>query len=133
MKASELRIGNYVYYQNLPYSNKKKVAEILPGDISACAGSSEENYTAIPLTKEWPARLGLSLYNEACDGNEYEIYIDDHTTFNVIIYKYSQDKFPANAYMKRWGDIMNLRKIQHVHQLQNLYFALAGEELIIKP
>jgi hypothetical protein len=54
-------------------------------------------------------------------------------------YGWTQSRFYLLKYLNKWqvrtGDwntSMGLRNVKYVHQLQNLYFALTGEELEIK-
>jgi hypothetical protein len=45
---------------------------------------------------------------------------------------YNLDSHQMYSYNEVNGSIWNLARCKHVHQLQNLYFALTGEELKIK-
>ena len=113
MKASELRIGNLVNYNE---GGIFKVIGIHEFGID-CENEIEttymeyENFKPIPLTEEWLLKFGfknnrLGLFDCVKVGDDigYHIYfIGKH-----------------------------LKEVQYVHQLQNLYFALTGEELTIK-
>jgi hypothetical protein len=120
MKADELRIGNYVYNGGIESS----VAYLLPNDIICNVadfnGSLNGEVTPIPLTEEWLLKFGFGK-DDFCgayvryDSNRLSITHDvKNNTFLADIVKY-------------------LRVFtRYVHQLQNLYFALTGEELTIK-
>lgn len=119
MKASELRIGNsimqdddfvFVTWWRLELMENNKI-----------------EYKPIPLTVDWLLKLGFDkLENDIptyfkCFGN----LIEDDYEYSFNIYVDSEQ----NYFITIFG-----RKIiiKHVHQLQNLYHALTGEELIIK-
>jgi hypothetical protein len=106
MKANELRIGNLVYLVD-----KEKIWEILDGhEIDEC----DDNPFAqpIPLTEEWLLKLGF--------------------VSNPFQDRYEKGQLHIECAIKKgktylW--IESMPHIKHVHQLQNLYFALTGEEL----
>lgn len=81
---------------------------------------------AIPFNEEWLEKIGFEPIDVVLEDGERTYY--SHTRMNEL--KYTD----ANrmSYAMVWDDI-DLPHIKFVHQLQNLYFALIGEELIIKP
>jgi hypothetical protein len=106
MKASELRIGNLVY-DNLGGTLKIKGIS-LESDLS--------HIKPIPLTEEWLLKFGFEWKNFAFrDG-----------TFTV---RYQKEFY---VYLSVEGVRPIQIKLDYVHQLQNLYFALTGEELVVK-
>tara|TARA_R110002126_G_C10109777_1_gene467181 strand:+ start:41 stop:511 length:471 start_codon:yes stop_codon:yes gene_type:complete len=153
MKSTELRIGNLVRLRIndervriiAPDSNEK-VSYIHIKDIST--SSSEYTYSPIPLTEEWLLKFGFDkiFENKRCDFIRFEKRISRTKT------KFSQKIEIEHHYTKRkreiWTSIilrtmcMDNKGIEHcsfqiiprniksVHSLQNLYFALTGEELI---
>jgi hypothetical protein len=73
----------------------------------------------IPLTEEHLLEAGFEEYNE----EEGEDGITDYYRKNGIIFS------------RRYGTIVDCvthAQIQYLHQLQNLYFALTGEELRVE-
>jgi hypothetical protein len=126
MKANELRIGNYVNvpnYKQCPFridafehcSEKFiKVAQevILNGFEVHPLTWYGGDLQPIPLTEEWLLKLGAK--KDKID-NTYYLSELEIILPNFFRYKTSM-----------------IRRIEHVHQLQNLYFALTGEELTIK-
>jgi hypothetical protein len=75
----------------------------------------------IPLTPEWLEKFG---FKKEPDTDIYSIPTYSHS-----------DLIMRNESYEEWHFIYNdkrLRVIKFVHQLQNLYFALTGEELTIK-
>ena len=102
MKASELRIGNLVY--------KNGIATEITADTMLDILRYTTPFEPIRLTEEWLLKFGFERNKDA-----WTSFIKN----DVII---ATDKF---IYMSR-------TKLKYVHQLQNLYFALTGEELTFK-
>jgi hypothetical protein len=113
MKQNELRIGNYVEYEN-PHSDRVQV-QVKAVDFQI----GTHNLHPIPLTEEWLVKFGLEKY-------------DNSDTFNFwyrSIFSVEKDTKKFKVYVKSEYCIA---EIEYVHQFQNLIFALTGEELIIK-
>ena len=117
MEAKELRIGNIIEWNKTPFN----VCVIHPDKIENelwCKSLNEIH--PIPLTEEWLVKLGfisdsLGGFNSPRSMNIY--FLDKH--INICYAKYAESG-------------VKLEHIKYVHQLQNLYFALTGEELTIK-
>jgi|688.fasta_scaffold599037_2 hypothetical protein len=126
MKANELRIGNWVL---IPYNKSNKEEGFFEATISQIgefgAYVKPEDYEPIPLTEHWMFKFGFYETTK-------EHYVSGLYTLN------NPDGFYINKETMCYCDIdyegtTNDRiKIQYVHQLQNLYFALTGEELTYK-
>lgn len=112
MKSSELRIGNYY----LSFGVDLKQVEKLHKDKILI------DFHPIPLTEEWLLKFGFELINES--PINYKIYALNFISFNVI------KDFKPNLYKAEVYSV-TYPIIKYVHQLQNLYFALTGEELIL--
>lgn len=121
MKVEELRIGNLIFYHsNFTKETRVKVVDLIT--FSLLLGSHEEfkeSYLPIPLTEEWLLKFEFwtsdwdvhsTLRKQVLDSSL--VYDKDNKTFDL-------------------GDLLNI-KIEYVHQLQNLYFVLTGEELKLK-
>jgi len=109
MKANELRIGNLIY--NVDRREPVEVTASILQDLTIW--NSGVIYAPIPLTEEWLDKFGFVKNN----------------------HRYSINNFVIANYGGVWGvDISDDlgTNLKHVHQLQNLYFALTGEELTIK-
>lgn len=123
MKANELRIGNWVYL-----TDKEKVWEILDGhEIDEC----DDNLSVdpIPLTEEWLLMFGFTRHHA-------DYYNDVILLKDVINFDNGEqyDCLKVKIYPHELGSAQSVKgdlQIKHVHQLQNLYFALTGEELTI--
>ena len=111
MKASELRIGNFVKYLTLNGNS-----EILANGIYLFELGELELHE-IPLTEEWLSKFG-------CIHETGGMYFFG----NVGILHYRREnEFSLMNYNYKKGQIYTT--IKYVHQLQNLYFALTGKEL----
>ena len=122
MEASELRIGNYVTSNTKLLENEVlTVTDINETHVQAWTkgplGASDEYLEPIPLTEEWLIKFGFE-----CDGRG-EIRLPD-----FII-----ESFHDGYHYTAGEGCMFGVPILYVHQLQNLYFALTGNELILKP
>lgn len=118
MKSSELRIGNWVSV-NTAQGGWWLDQQVAAGDFGVTAAGTllVEAFEPIPLTKEWLLKFGF----ENKSGNYY-LKINELKDF--ILQK------EEVGYMM--CDIDILVNIKYVHQLQNLIYALTGEELTIK-
>jgi hypothetical protein len=113
MKASELRIGNYVNIHNV-------ITSIDVADFHF----NSSFIKPIPITVEWLLKLGFEYYS--FDKN-YVIKNKDGYCNSIKNndgeWCYNNDISDANY---------SIRELKYIHQLQNLYFALNEEELTIK-
>jgi hypothetical protein len=115
MEAKELRIDNYVNHGKTYGGRYKNPTQIGRYDFEDTGG-----YEPIPLTEEWLVKFGLK-------GRKDFVY--NYNGFGVQI----RDGIFYGAF-KDLGNVIyhSTVEVKSVHQLQNLYFALTGEELIIK-
>jgi hypothetical protein len=118
MNSRELRIGNFLNYDT---GEGVELAVIDWQDlkwISENDKSFNKAHSPIPLTEEWLLRFGFE------KNYKFGLYykgghaIDIHREGNAEFY---------TGEVGGWFVF-----VEHIHQLQNLYFALTGEELTIK-
>tara|TARA_R110000765_G_C18892396_1_gene603219 strand:- start:917 stop:1288 length:372 start_codon:yes stop_codon:yes gene_type:complete len=122
MKANELRLGNLVLFNN-------ETVEIKTYDFKY-----PETFKPITLTEECLVKFGFekSKYKNVFNGYDFIIKT------NCCWMSYTSSDFSLSIADKKSGldssDMLNPihNAIINVHQLQNLYFALTGEELTIK-
>lgn len=121
MKASELRIGNY-YDQ---FGNYHQVSWPVIKDL--CNTTPDQFWCKpIPITEEWLLRFGFEK-----DEFHDNYVIETKYGFNSIKYiKEESEWLYNNDRSDAWCH--SLTGIKHVHQLQNLYFALTGKELCVE-
>lgn len=116
MKASELRIGNLVKWNGNDYE-----VSLNTFYTEVSSNSMLEELSPIPLTEEWLVKLGF----------EFDVFYQKHS--NGIICIYWLDKVCLVSWCKyHRQDLLRYKYPEYVHELQNLYFALKGEELTIK-
>ena len=124
MKASELRIGNFIGYNSLlmkvsKISEDDLLVEFAKEEIRLVVIPNEEGLHPIPLTEEWLLKFG---FFKGADSSWCTEKLSKLWVFFI------KCDIPFGGYD---GDI-NIPLPQYVHQLQNLYFVLTGEELTIK-
>ena len=126
MKAQELRIGNCVYgvsdriEQVIQLSETNVTTDIVK--INAPMEIGLNDISPIPLTEEWLIKIGIELeFEELESGSKLLSWVKG--AFNLEIDKDGKICFEVYSHYI---------EVKYVHQLQNLYFALTEEELIIK-
>ena len=132
MKASELRIGNLVDLGN-------RIAKVIEINHLACVvvdleetQDTIEDYERtkpIPLTEEWLLKFGFKKQDYKMSG----CFI--YKLGNIIIMNSFRDNGRKDMGITVEGispPTWSLADLYFVHQLQNLYFALTGKELILK-
>lgn len=137
ISVKELRIGNLVYIFNNREAEVTDVSRhgcwvnLLEPEEMQSLSHKVNNISPIPLTEEWLVRLGWE-WNERT--NSYERTPNEkephgaarmHLEFRAINGSYKMFNYVLKAIIAE--------RIWYVHQLQNLYFALTGKELIIAP
>ena len=130
MKASELRIGNWVniFLNDVDYDT----IQIKIDDLYYIL-QKNGIYEPVPLTEEWFQKFER-FYK---DGEYWSVDINDYKycfkyrdwAGNWAFYQEFTDSPFEHDEGKKYPVSFD---IYYVHQLQNLYFALTGEELIIK-
>jgi hypothetical protein len=127
MKASELRIGNYI---KLMYNYEDfETLQVTLVDISDIEKKNGD-FEPIPLTEEWLYKFGFVDIDKR--DHDYNTYTDSNHDY----YLQSDVRRKDGKYTILDNSFDDLRDftmvdISYVHQLQNMYFALTGEELTI--
>lgn len=126
MDVRELRIGNLVQ------THRRELNEIIVINTIATKYNSNEVLLAtnmfpllllnqcdpIPLTEEWLERFGAEeKWSEKYELQGFSIILKEDNTWTFWIA--NSDDFGGSYFVN----------INYVHQLQNLYYALTGEEL----
>ena len=125
MTARELRIGNYIDRNGLMEvrvisQSGVKIYDHVNNIFPPTFFDFDENIKPIPLTEEWLLKFGFKK-----DGTNYQkgwFYLHGNNRTGTIDFLLNEPY--SNKY--------NATVLQFVHQLQNLYFALTGNELTIK-
>jgi len=122
MVEEELRKGNLVYYGTTVFTVKGYYNGIVFIDRSRGIVELEiEDLKPILLTEEYLVKFGFKKKGE----DEEDNAIHCLNGFEIIKHAFKEE-FWIDA------NIITPYRIRHIHQLQNLYFALTGEELILK-
>lgn len=131
MKNTELRIGNYVYYQINDKNDERKqwneVTRIYPIDYQ----NFDKYYLPIELTESWLYELGFN--NKLDTKYNQKLWFIDNLDFEFRLRKSVNEYynlFMFDMYFQKESPVKY--NISYVHQLQNLYFALTEKELEIK-
>ena len=134
MKPNELRINNWVYIPQLKSNKQIGVIEENGRFITKNYDFSFSTITClqpIPITPEILEKCGF--VPNAIGQLAIEILgIDTHLELVSIIGGYCYLNLNQVGEFGSIQDI-SINRIQHLHQLQNLYYALTGEELIYQP
>ena len=132
MKASELRLGNYIFQQMEMEDGKYlpvKVVEISEDRILFLTEKQQfflgirpfssiiKQAIPIHLTEDWLLKFGFTLNRNRMQISE-NFYFENNKLWVGL----------PDGQFRRYIQISSDRW-QYVHQLQNLYFALIGEEL----
>ena len=125
MKANELRIGNWVHEPVIGYCQ----IEVIEYNNCLVGDSSDTAYNIlltglepIPLTPEILIACGFPLAEHQRMG----AIVYENNKFDIWLYKYDGKSSYTCSCSPDGG-----KPIEYLHQLQNLYFALTGEELDI--
>ena len=139
MKANELRIGNLVFEK---YSGTMIVMGI--GENIRTSGEtlylakqkklpsglySMETVAGIELTEEWLLKFGFEIGFLRMKYKVYRL----KTKNGYSNWFLNNNGLMTKAFYSDNGLSEYYIRIKYVHQLQNLYFALTGEELTPKP
>lgn len=128
MEAKELRKGNIVQNDVLDIFKKgfinieaRHIFEIAVKESAQGYDNYVDFFKPIPLTEEWLFKFGFQK-----DLN-WKISLDNFYFLELMRigeeYSAFHEKKPSEEYAHK------LVRVKYVHQLQNLYFALTGEEL----
>lgn len=123
----ELRIGNYLALGEdvLLVNEIHKTGFYAGNEVKGTLKGNVWQIEPIELTEEWLMKFGLETDNEVdeIDGVMFKLY---HLEDYIIEYWIRDNTF------KFTDDCALEVFVSSVHQLQNLYFALVGEELTKK-
>lgn len=122
MEAKELRIGNLVEYEDdesiFKVTSIEKSGLGVENESESVIWIDIDKFDPISMTEEWLLKFGFKINDEGrhktVSNNEVKFYI---TYFNEVLF---MDLLNRNIHIK------------YIHQLQNIYFAVTGEELEIR-
>jgi hypothetical protein len=137
MKASELRIGNYVYGKEIENVKAIGIEGYIWFDYKR--NLLVEHCQPIQLTEEWLLKFGFKAWDDKKIIYILERDIDKYNNdcfrfwfqLDKLVFDYIQNEIHPTESIFDDKNIIRL-DIKHVHTLQNLYFALTNEELTFK-
>lgn len=127
MKASDLRIGNWVNLRKMKV--RIELYQIDSGfDLYMLDKTDCFDVTPIPLTEEWLLKFGWVKENNYlwCEDVPYIVKMKFKKDGSIWLGNVLEVHFGSGFSKKRNNGV------KYIHQLQNLYFALTGEELKLK-
>ncbi len=129
MEPTELRIGNFIQYNSPDHSicfdlvvgiNYSDDFHVHMVELHGRTPININGISPIPITPEWLERLGFELHKPCGDEG-------------FIKWKHKNGVYLLWIEGKFWHDHWSTGIwINSVHQLQNLYHALTGQELTVK-
>lgn len=142
IQARDIRIGNWVSIsENNEHPKYRCVSQIknrgiVFHDLEHSGHFLFEKLSPIPLTNEILEKCGFELSNK--DLETYNIKYTGECTIQDLEFYQSRDISTIIRQWENYEDSTNnnyryisLYNIKYLHQLQNLYYALTGEELIV--
>jgi hypothetical protein len=130
MNAKDFRIGNIVQSDGkiliIDRIVSGNIDKVQAGAVGFYLNNCEPEDIFVALTPEWLERLGWRYYNGKNDGDmtmDTNVKIDIDFIDGVIMIK---SHYEGHSHYRAMPWVKN------VHQLQNMFFALSGEELEIK-
>lgn len=122
VQFNELRVGNLMHVGNGIY---ERVLEILCDSITTETKQGIFDFEGIPLTPEILEKAGFK-YDEGMES--YDLF----TSSGLISIATDYSFFIGDNHLECGFAGGNKSLVKYLHQLQNLYFALTGEELQIE-
>lgn len=135
MEPTELRIGNFIQYNSPDHSicfdlvvgiNYSDDFHVHMVELHGRTPININGISPIPITPEWLERLGFERKYKNENTIHWVKFSAKHLSF-VITECSSLFGMEYNAY-----GADHCPQIFHIHQLQNLYHALTGQELTVK-
>lgn len=125
--STELRIGNWVMpKENIENQEVGKVTQVYMNGFTVDYHYPGSWYKPIPLTPEILEKCGLVKTYESRHRTTFDADKYGHGEIGIVIYHIMY----AGMYFRYYSEVKEI-PCKYVHQLQNLYFALTGEELTV--
>ena len=127
-ESKEFRIGNYLeidgrfeMVSSIHSDNTIRLRESENSPCHGCYSIRNTNIKPIQLTKDWILKFGFEENFKQYELQNYGLKVVKDVNSNVWI-----------CYIGFLNQFYEICTIKHVHELQNLYFALTGTELELK-
>ena len=143
IQANELRIGNYVY-DNFDVTNPRVITKINIDDFISMSHGNK--YYPIPITEEILLKCGFEVSTSAdiYEKDVYSIQIENSRSLCFYNCEVTQMETGEKKTVSTWffdyewaHSVTNdgnsfWNRPKYLHQLQNLYFCLTGQELNVE-
>lgn len=132
MEPTELRIGNFIQYNSPDHSicfdlvvgiNYSDDFHVHMVELHGRTPININGISPIPITPEWLERLGFE---------REEQKISNCDVYKKGFYKIHVNPFGTIYFSHYTMGGFYLSELKSIHQLQNLYHALTGQELTVK-
>jgi hypothetical protein len=128
METNELRIGNWVFWNTSKkvgiFHQVILVSKDRINTIPISLGKRMDDYQFIPLSEEILSKCGFEIFFATDPQEDNPLKLYTYKSFQLV--RHERDIYFIYASENY------IVKVKYIHQLQNLYFALSGEELTIK-
>jgi len=125
LKVAGLRLGNFINHNGEPMPvvqiERRYKTIFRLNDLDVDERIIEDHFQPIPLTPEWLERCGF----------EFRKQDEDYIYWGIENFTIIYGGITGGDHGWFLNGYHNDCHIQYLHQLQNLYHALTGEELII--
>jgi hypothetical protein len=126
MDVKELRVGNTVYcFGTNGGPNEWVELNISPQHIQTCF-DHPELFKPISLTEDWLLKFGFIRNGSYLNWSISYFFIREEKKLTI------EGEYGFCASITYRDKFAMISMLKYVHELQNLYFALTGEELTIK-
>lgn len=125
--AKSLRIGNFLYDNEVGFKTEFRVTA---GDILNIAKGKDYDYSYLQITREWLEKLGfiktpLEETNPGA-GHYYELALSDDKYCDLALLEGDRNDF-VEVCLFPYENI----RFRYVSEIQNVFYAITGKELII--
>jgi hypothetical protein len=143
LKCTDLRIGNWVKVNDPIFGvNAYKVATIRDNGIITLSDNiscSVNNIEPIELTEEVLLKIGFkNMFQSVITKGRFELNanIGDNEFINIVYHIYKSGESNLNITQRRCESVcdnsIHKHNIKYLHELQNAYYCLTGQELNIE-
>lgn len=147
MKVNDLRVGNWVKCKTIDGCKFGKICDILDIGyfVARCDGVEYrgkfdnigvdiESIEPIELTNELLENLGFQLTDKPIV--KTDLRLQPHFVYRKSIENTHINIDPVQLFILQTGigngNMVNIRDVKHLHQIQNAYYMVTGEELNIE-
>jgi hypothetical protein len=121
INARELRIGNFVNHGPRPDNKLEGNSTVVSINDLVKLGQFPNWFHPIPLTEDWLRRFGFESLTRKSAGFKADTYT--YTRGVSLVLNHGNGN--------TWTNFWQGNEMKYVHQLQNLFHALTGEELTL--